>query len=116
APSISGLGARSEPMASTAITVGMERCEASDASQLQQALPSVLSERAFCPASDLLSRATGLSAALLSLKLAGFLDFQDLAPLIVPASGAGAMGQFLLVAVGALGKGARRQMVVGAPD
>ena len=36
--------------------------------------------------------------------LAGFFDLEDFAALIVPALGAGTVGKFLLVAVGAFGK------------
>jgi hypothetical protein len=41
---------------------------------------------------------------MISEKLAGFLDFEDLAPLIVPALGAGTMRHFLFVTVGAFRK------------
>src|ERR1019366_9353578 len=48
-------------------------------------------------------------------ELAGTLcDLDDLAPLIVTALRAGAMRQFALVTVGALGQRLRRQMIVGA--
>src|SRR5579871_2695829 len=77
APSTSGLGARSEPIASTAITVGMG-CQS-------------------------------------ETPLLGFFHFQDFAALIVPALGAGAVGKFALVTVGALRQGVRGQMIVRPP-
>src|SRR5213082_2939030 len=71
APSTSGLGARSEPIASTAMTPGMER-------------------------------------------LFSFLHFQNFAALIVTAFGAGAVRQFALVTIWALGERARGQRIVRA--
>jgi hypothetical protein len=47
--------------------------------------------------------------------LAGFLDIENFASLIVSALGAGAVGHFLLVTVGALGKAVAFQGIVGAP-
>lgn len=49
------------------------------------------------------------------MKLAGFLNLDNFAPLIVPALGAGAVRHFLFVAVGTLGKAVAFESVVGAP-
>jgi hypothetical protein len=45
-------------------------------------------------------------------RLAGFFDFHNLAPFVVAALGAGAMGHLLLVAVGALRQRMLRQGIV----
>src|SRR5580692_7327552 len=99
APSTSGLGARSAPMASRAMMVGIFAC------QLQT---SIVTKLRFCndvwicfPDHD-----AGLAGSLF--------DLDDLAALVVAAFHAGAMRQFTLVAVGTLGQRLRRQMIVGA--
>jgi hypothetical protein len=48
-------------------------------------------------------------------QLAGFLDFENFASLIVPALGASAMWHFLFMAVGALGKAVAFERVVRPP-
>jgi hypothetical protein len=52
---------------------------------------------------------------MVSGRLAGFLNIEDFASLIVSTLRAGAMGHFSLVTVGALGKVVAFQCVVGAP-
>src|ERR1700682_985951 len=47
--------------------------------------------------------------------LAGFLNVEDIASLIVAALGASAVGHFLFVTVGALGEGMALECVVSAP-
>jgi hypothetical protein len=49
------------------------------------------------------------------VRLAGFLDINDFASLIVPAFRAGAMRHLLFVAVGALRKAMALQGIMGAP-
>ena len=49
------------------------------------------------------------------VQLAGFLDFENFASLIVPALGASAMWHFLFVAVGALGKAMALERIVRTP-
>jgi hypothetical protein len=48
-------------------------------------------------------------------QLAGFLDFQNFASLIVPALGASAMWHFLFMTVGALGKAVAFERIVRTP-
>jgi hypothetical protein len=49
------------------------------------------------------------------MKLAGFLNVEDFASLIVSALGAGAVRHFFLVTVGALGKAVGLEGIVGTP-
>ena len=50
------------------------------------------------------------------MKLAGFLDVENFAPLIVSALRTRAVGHFLLVAVGTFGKAMTLQKIMGAPS
>jgi hypothetical protein len=50
------------------------------------------------------------------MKLAGFLNVEDFASLIVTALGARPVRHFLLVTIGALGKAVAFQTIVGAPS
>src|SRR5271165_4113166 len=86
APSTSGFGARSEPIASMAIVVGML-------------------------AYNVVTSTTGHEDPWLA---GGFLLLDDFAALIVTALGAGAMWQLALVAIRTIRQRLCRQMIVGA--
>src|SRR5580693_5497845 len=102
APSTSGLGARSAPMASTAMMVGILACVAN----LEYCGAQTATMWGLWPYGIVPSPNAGLAG--------GLFDLDHLAPLVVAALKAGAMRHLALVTVGTFGQRLRRQMIVGA--
>src|SRR3954454_5982681 len=112
APSTSGLGARSEPIASRAMTVGMRPLLRASVRTLSRALEFGSSSEMFLGE----GKGTGKSVPSDQKSLSLLFHFQHFAAFVVAALGAGTMRQLALMAIGALGEGVRGQVIVGTTD
>src|SRR5262249_31346294 len=114
APSTSGFGARSEPMASTAITVFICRLGTSVLAPQSRGARTRFEQRRTAFAEGTVSDLLYPAASRRNVCLPSLFDFNDLAPLVIAALRADAMRHLRLVTVGALGCRARGQEIVRA--
>src|SRR5205814_4539121 len=112
APSTSGLGARSDPMASTAMVTAAAGAGAPSVAKAVRAANRMRARTRREENLRFRGRRFGATAAPQKLLL-GF-NVQDFAPFIVAAFGAGTMRHLAFVAIRALGKRMRGQKIVGA--